>query len=54
MLRPATADDAALIAQLHIDSWRSAYRDILDAAYLAGPMGQRRYADPSSPLAGLI
>ena len=23
-------------------------------AYLAGRMGQRRYADPSSPLAGLI
>ncbi|HEU5483048.1 MAG TPA: thiazole synthase, partial [Sphingomicrobium sp.] len=23
-------------------------------AYLAGRMGKRRYADPSSPLAGLI
>jgi thiazole synthase len=23
-------------------------------AYLAGRMGRRRYADPSSPLAGLI
>jgi thiazole synthase len=23
-------------------------------SYLAGRMGQRRYADPSSPLAGLI
>ena len=23
-------------------------------AYLAGRMGQRRYADPSSPLAGMI
>jgi GNAT superfamily N-acetyltransferase len=42
MLRPATAEDAAVIAQLHIDSWRSAYRGILDAAYLAGPIEQDR------------
>jgi thiazole synthase len=35
----------------------SAMRSAVDAgrlAYLAGRMGQRRYADPSSPLAGLI
>lgn len=42
MLRPATADDVAVIAQLHIESWRSAYRDILDPAYLAGPIEQER------------
>ncbi len=42
VLRPATADDAAVIAQLHIDSWRTAYRDILDPAYLAGPIEQER------------
>jgi GNAT superfamily N-acetyltransferase len=42
MLRQATADDAAMIAQLHVDSWRSAYRDILDPAYLAGPIERER------------
>ena len=42
MLRQATADDAAVIAQLHVASWRSAYRDILDPAYLAGPIEQER------------
>ena len=42
MLRQATADDAAAIAQLHIASWRSAYRAILDPDYLAGPIEQER------------
>jgi len=31
-----------VIAQLHVDSWRSAYRDILDPAYLAGPIERER------------
>jgi GNAT superfamily N-acetyltransferase len=57
MLRPATAADAALIAQLHIDSWRTAYRDILDPAYLAGAIEQdrrdvwaARFAEPNGDM----
>lgn len=42
MLRKATADDAAAFAQLHVESWRSAYRGILDPDYLAGPIEQER------------
>jgi GNAT superfamily N-acetyltransferase len=38
MLRQATSHDAATIAGLHTESWRSAYADILDPAYLAGPI----------------
>jgi ribosomal protein S18 acetylase RimI-like enzyme len=43
VLRPATAADAAVIAQIHIDSWRSAYRHILASDYLAGPIEQDRH-----------
>jgi thiazole synthase len=45
----AEAKDPVMMAQsmrLAVESGRLAYR--------AGRMGQRRYADPSSPLAGLI
>jgi GNAT superfamily N-acetyltransferase len=42
-LRDATAGDAALLAQFHTESWRSAYADILDPGYLAREMeGERR------------
>jgi GNAT superfamily N-acetyltransferase len=58
MLRPATAGDAAVIAQIHIDSWRTAYREILDPAYLAGPIEQERrdvwaarFAPPNAEMA---
>lgn len=37
-MRIATAGDGALIARLHTASWRSAYRAILDPAFLAGPI----------------
>lgn len=33
-LRPATVDDAAAIAQLHIDSWRVAYATELSQSFL--------------------
>ncbi|MGK9231434.1 GNAT family N-acetyltransferase [Inquilinus limosus] len=36
-IRPATAADAAAIADLHQRSWRSAYRGLLPDAYLDGP-----------------
>ena len=45
----AEAKDPVVMAQamkLAVESGR--------LAYLAGRMGQRRYADPSSPLAGMI
>ena len=37
-LRPATAADVPAIAALHTASWRDAYADILDPAFLAGPI----------------
>lgn len=38
-IRPATAADAAAIADLHQRSWRSAYRGLLPDSYLDGPAG---------------
>ena len=35
-IRPATPEDAASIARVHVDSWRSAYAGIVPADYLAG------------------
>ena len=43
-LRPATAADAAAIAALHTASWRDAYADILEPAFLAGPIEADRLA----------
>ena len=40
--RRATLADSPRIASLHIDSWRDAYRGILPAAYLAGPIVDER------------
>ncbi|CAL61037.1 putative Acyl-CoA N-acyltransferase (Nat) [Herminiimonas arsenicoxydans] len=34
--RPATADDAAAIAALRVDSWRATYRGVMPDAYLDG------------------
>jgi GNAT superfamily N-acetyltransferase len=34
-IRPATPDDAAGIAEVHVASWRTSYRGIVDDAYLA-------------------
>lgn len=34
-IRPMGAGDAAMVASLHVASWRSAYRDILSDDYLA-------------------
>lgn len=36
MVRLATADDASELAEVHVASWQSAYRDILPGAFLAG------------------
>jgi ribosomal protein S18 acetylase RimI-like enzyme len=35
MVRPAQPDDAAAIARVHVDSWRTTYRDLLPAEFLA-------------------
>lgn len=35
LIREATALDAAAIARVHVESWRSTYRGIIDDAYLA-------------------
>ena len=35
LLRAATAEDASAVAELHVASWRSAYRDVLSGEYLA-------------------
>ncbi|MDQ0112338.1 GNAT family N-acetyltransferase [Paenibacillus harenae] len=35
LIREATIDDAAAIAQVHVDSWRTAYNGIISADYLA-------------------
>jgi len=44
LLRDATADDAALLARLHAESWRSAYATLLDPLYLAEQMDEERRA----------
>ena len=41
-LRMAGPGDAALVADLHAASWRTAYVGILSAAYLAGPIAADR------------
>jgi ribosomal protein S18 acetylase RimI-like enzyme len=43
-LRPATAADVAAIAALHTASWREAYAEILDPAFLDGPIEADRLA----------
>jgi ribosomal protein S18 acetylase RimI-like enzyme len=35
MVRPATLEDAEAIARVHVATWRSAYRDLLPADFLA-------------------
>lgn len=50
-IRAATADDAEQIASLHCESWRDAYANVLDPAYLAGPIEADRRAVWSSRLA---
>jgi len=53
-IRPATATDALRIAAIHCENWRDIYADVLDPAYLAGPIEQERrdlwqarFANPS-------
>ena len=43
-LRPATADDAAIVAALHADSWRRHYRGAYSDAYLDGDIESERVA----------
>jgi len=42
LLRKATRDDASQIADVHVASWRDAYRTVLDPAFLAGPIERDR------------
>ncbi|MGW5437707.1 N-acetyltransferase family protein [Nocardia asteroides] len=39
-IRPGVPDDADAIAALHTASWRTAYRGLLPADYLAGPVAE--------------
>ncbi len=41
-IRPANTEDLTAIAALHAASWRDAYAQILDPAFLAGPIDQDR------------
>ncbi|WP_225767927.1 GNAT family N-acetyltransferase [Inquilinus sp. Marseille-Q2685] len=50
-IRPATAADAAAIADLHQRSWRSAYRGLLPDSYLDGPAGDQLAAHWSGAFA---
>ncbi|WP_456275243.1 N-acetyltransferase family protein [Bacillus sp. AK128] len=34
-IRPATVEDAPAIAKVHVDSWKSTYKDIMSAEYLS-------------------
>jgi RimJ/RimL family protein N-acetyltransferase len=53
MIRSATPDDAAALAQVHIDSWRSAYRGLVPDSYLAGLDHARNAERFRQALAGL-
>src|SRR5262245_22884054 len=44
IIRPATEADAAVIAAIHVASWRDAYADILASDYLNGPIEADRLA----------
>ncbi|HVE06793.1 MAG TPA: GNAT family N-acetyltransferase [Paraburkholderia sp.] len=44
ILRPATADDADLIASIHAASWQATYRGLLPAEFLAGEVVRERAA----------
>ncbi len=41
-IRIATLADAAQIAAIHCASWRDAYANVLDEAFLAGPIEEDR------------
>ncbi len=43
-LRPATLDDAALIASIHSTSWQATYRGLLPDAFLDGEVTRERAA----------
>lgn len=43
-IRPATAADALAIAAIHCENWRDVYANVLDPAYLAGPIEAERRA----------
>jgi GNAT superfamily N-acetyltransferase len=53
-LRNAAASDAALLARLHTESWRSAYADILDPHYLEHEMEGERRAHWQTHLAAVL
>lgn len=36
VIRPATTDDAAAIAHVHVESWRTTYKGMMPQAYLDG------------------
>lgn len=53
-IRSATAEDVGTIAALHAESWRSAYREIMPAAFLEGPVDEDRLQVWRTRLAGPV
>jgi ribosomal protein S18 acetylase RimI-like enzyme len=51
-IRPAAPDDAAAIARVHVDTWRTAYRGLMPAAFLAQLSYEKRAAFWRETLAG--
>ena len=51
-VRGARPADCAAITTLHVASWRDAYRDILSAEFLAGPVERELAAHWQATLAG--
>ena len=57
IVRQAAPNDAAAIARIHVDSWRTTYRGIIPEAYLASlsyEEGEKRWAARLSDSAGKI
>lgn len=42
IIRHATSADSATLAAIHCESWRDAYANVLDPAFLAGPIEEDR------------
>jgi ribosomal protein S18 acetylase RimI-like enzyme len=42
MIRPATVEDAVVIAQIHVRTWQAAYAGIVPAEYLAALSEEKR------------
>lgn len=53
-IRCATAEDVGTIAALHVESWQSAYREIMPSAFLEGSVEEDRLRVWETRLAGSV